>query len=36
MEAINNYIIIKETQETTKVTKGGLELTEKHGEDIRY
>jgi len=24
MEAINNYIIIKETQETTKVTKGGL------------
>jgi co-chaperonin GroES (HSP10) len=36
MEAINNYIIIKEIQETTKTTKGGLELTEKHREDIRY
>ena len=36
MEAINNYIIIKEKQETTKITKGGLELTEKHREVIRY
>lgn len=36
MEAIGNYLIVKETQEATKTTKGGLELTEKHREDIRY
>ena len=34
MEAIGNYLIVEETQEATKTTKGGLELTEKHREDI--
>mgnify|MGYP003625481345 CR=1 FL=1 len=36
MEAIGNYIIINETEEKIKTTKGGLELTDKHREDIRY
>ena len=36
MEAIGNYIIIEETKEGTTITKGGLELSEKHREDIRY
>ena len=36
MEAVGNYIIIEETEKATKITKGGLELTEKHREDIRY
>jgi|TARA_R110000764_G_scaffold90002_1_gene172004 co-chaperonin GroES (HSP10) len=36
MKAIGNYIIINETEEKVKTTKGGLELTEKHREDIRY
>ena len=35
MEAIGNYIIIEETKEGTTITKGGLELSEKHREDIR-
>ena len=36
MEAVGNYMIIEETERATKITKGGLELTEKHREDIRY
>lgn len=36
MKAIGNYLIINETEEKVKTTKGGLELTEKHREDIRY
>jgi len=36
MEAIGNYIIINETEEKIKTTKGSLELTDKHREDIRY
>ena len=36
MEAVGNYMIVEETEKTTKITKGGLELTEKHREDIRY
>lgn len=36
MEAVGNYMIIEETEKATKITKGGLELTEKHREDIRY
>jgi co-chaperonin GroES (HSP10) len=36
MEAIGNYIVIDEILETTKKTDGGLELAERHREDIRY
>ncbi len=36
MEAIGNFIIIEEIKESTKKTKGGLELTDKLREDIRY
>ena len=36
MEAIGNFIIIKEIKESTKKTKGGLEFTDKLREDIRY
>ena len=36
MEAIGNYIVIKEIHENIKKTDGGLELTEKLMEDIRY
>ena len=36
MKAIGNYIIVKELHETLTKTKGGLELTEKLKEDIRY
>ena len=36
MEAIGNYIVIEEIHENTKKTDGGLELTDKLMEDIRY
>ena len=36
MEAIGNYIVIEELHENIKKTDGGLELTEKLMEDIRY
>ncbi len=36
MEAIGNYIVIEEIHENIKKTDGGLELTEKLMEDIRY
>ena len=36
MKAIGNYIILKETVENIVKTNGGLELAEKHREDIRY
>jgi co-chaperonin GroES (HSP10) len=36
MKAIGNYIILKEILEQSKKTAGGLELAEKHREDIRY
>ena len=36
MEAIGNDIVIKEIHENTKKTDGGLELTDKLMEDIRY
>ena len=36
MEAIGNYIVIEEIHENIKRTDGGLELTEKLMEDIRY
>ena len=36
MKAIGNYIVIEELHETLTKTKGGLELTEKLKEDIRY
>ena len=36
MEAIGNYIVIEEIHEIIKKTVGGLELTEKLMEDIRY
>ena len=36
MKAIGNYIIVEELHETLTKTKGGLELTEKLKEDIRY
>jgi|TARA_B100001057_G_C22386272_1_gene770424 co-chaperonin GroES (HSP10) len=36
MKAIGNYIVIDEILETTKKTDGGLELAERHREDIRY
>lgn len=36
MRAIGYYIVLEEIQEHEKETKGGLLLTEKHREDIRY
>ena len=36
MKAVGNYIIIKEIIENIVKTDGGLELAEKHREDIRY
>ena len=36
MKAVGNYIIIKEVIENIVKTNGGLELAEKHREDIRY
>ena len=36
MKAIGRNIIIKKTEEQNKSTKGGLILTEKQREDIRF
>jgi len=36
MEAIGNYIVLEEIVEAATKTQGGLELAEKHREDIRY
>lgn len=36
MKAIGNYIVISEIHEPSTTTEGGLELGEKHREDIRY
>ena len=36
MKAIGNYLIIQETKESVTKTAGGLELTEKLKDDIRY
>ncbi len=36
MEAIGNYIVLEEIIEAATKTQGGLELAEKHREDIRY
>ena len=36
MEAIGNYVVLEEILETSTKTQGGLELAEKHREDIRY
>jgi len=36
MRAIGKHIILKETKESGTITAGGLELGEKHREDIRY
>ena len=36
MRAIGKHIILKETKESGTLTAGGLELGEKHREDIRY
>ena len=36
MQAIDIYLVIKEIKEKTTKTKGGLLLTDKLKEDIRY
>jgi len=36
MKAIGKYVVIKEVKSNATVTSGGLELTEKTREDIRY
>ena len=36
MKAVGNYIVIEEIPEPHTKTSGGLELGEKHREDIRY
>ena len=36
MKAIGNYLVIKEVKEKPSKTKGGLLLTDKIKEDIRY
>ena len=36
MKAVGNYIVIDEIVQASKKTGGGLELTEKLKEDIRY
>ena len=36
MKAIGHYIVIDEIKESVKKTDGGLLLTDKHTQDIRY
>lgn len=36
MKAVGTYLIIEEVIENITVTAGGLELAEKHRDDIRY
>jgi co-chaperonin GroES (HSP10) len=36
MKAVGKYIVIKETKNKTTETKGGLILSDKSREDIRY
>ena len=36
MKAVGDYLVIDEIVESSKKTEGGLELAEKHREDIRY
>ena len=36
MKAIGHYIVIKEIKESVKKTDGGLLLTDKHTQDIRF
>ena len=36
MKAVGNYLIVKEIEENITKTSGGLELAEKHKDDIRY
>ena len=36
MEAVGHYIVIKEKKESVKKTDGGLLLTDKHTQDIRF
>ncbi len=36
MKAIGKYIVIKETEDKSSTTKGGLLLSSKQKEDIRY
>ena len=36
MKAVGNYLIVKEIEENITKTSGGLELAEKHRDDIRY
>jgi len=36
MKAVGKYIIITDVEEKTKETKGGLLLSSKQREDIRY
>ncbi len=36
MKAIGHFIVIKEIKESVKKTDGGLLLTDKHTQDIRY
>ena len=36
MKAIGNYVVLEEVLEASTKTQGGLELAEKHREDIRY
>jgi len=36
MKAIGWYIVIEEIKESVKKTDGGLLLTDKHTQDIRY
>ena len=36
MKAIGNYVIIEDISPKVKKTKGGLELTDDHTDDIRY
>ena len=36
MKAVGHYLIIEEIVENITKTSGGLELAEKHKDDIRY
>ena len=36
MRAIGKYIIVEESKENIKKTSGGLELLDKHDDDIKY
>ena len=36
MKAIGNFIVVETENESSSKTEGGLELGEKHREDIRY